>query len=122
MLRSSTVFLLILSLLSANLSRYFVYVGFEFNKNYIAANLCENRDKPVMQCLGKCYLSKKLKQEAQKEKSQERDSKKSHFQEADIITRMVLICSMTLIPVNYASELPFALPSHSTIIFHPPKV
>lgn len=122
MLRSSTVFLLILSLLSANLSRYFVYVGFQFNRNYIAANLCENRDKPVMQCNGKCYLSKQLKQEAQKEKNQERDAKKSNFHEANLTERMSLTVKSTLIATTEATELPFTLPRHSTLIFHPPKV
>lgn len=122
MLRSSTVFLLILSLLSANLSRYFVYVGFQFNKNYIAANLCENRDKPVLQCNGKCYLSKKLKQEAEKEKSQERQAKKSNFHEANITEKLVLTLNSTVIIAVHTPELPFALPRHTTSIFHPPKV
>lgn len=30
------------------------------NQNYIARELCENRDKPAMKCNGKCYLKKKL--------------------------------------------------------------
>ena len=31
------------------------------NKNYIAANLCENKSKPEMKCNGKCYMKKQLK-------------------------------------------------------------
>ncbi len=34
---------------------------YELNKDYIAKNLCENRDKPQMKCCGKCYLRKQLK-------------------------------------------------------------
>lgn len=34
---------------------------YELNKDYIARNLCENRDKPQMKCCGKCYLKKQLK-------------------------------------------------------------
>jgi hypothetical protein len=34
---------------------------FELNKRYIAANLCENRAKPQLNCCGKCYLGKQLK-------------------------------------------------------------
>ncbi len=30
------------------------------NRAYIAANLCENRDKPLKHCNGKCYLKKNL--------------------------------------------------------------
>lgn len=33
---------------------------FELNKEYIAKNLCENRDQPKMSCCGKCYLGKQL--------------------------------------------------------------
>jgi len=34
---------------------------YELNKDYIAKNLCENRNKPKMKCCGKCYLRKQLK-------------------------------------------------------------
>lgn len=30
------------------------------NRAYIAANLCENRDRPDEHCDGKCYLKKKI--------------------------------------------------------------
>ncbi|WP_126246120.1 hypothetical protein [Chitinophaga rhizosphaerae] len=33
---------------------------YQLNKAFIAANLCENRDKPIMQCGGKCHLSKQI--------------------------------------------------------------
>lgn len=31
------------------------------NYDYIATVLCENRDKPFMECNGKCYLEKQIK-------------------------------------------------------------
>lgn len=31
------------------------------NYDYIATVLCENRDKPYLECNGKCYLEKQLK-------------------------------------------------------------
>ena len=36
------------------------------NYDYIANVLCENKDKPQLQCNGKCYLAKQLKK-AQRE-------------------------------------------------------
>ena len=30
------------------------------NYNYIAAELCENRDKPILDCNGICYLNKMI--------------------------------------------------------------
>lgn len=33
---------------------------FHINKEFIAQQLCENRNKPEMHCNGKCYLTKQL--------------------------------------------------------------
>ena len=91
------------------------------NKDYIAAKLCENRDKPVMQCKGKCYLSKKLKQDAEKEKKQERETKKTPLQEAFFTEKLALSIPPLFIKQTKPAELPFALPMHAAAIFHPPK-
>lgn len=37
-----------------------IVVWFNCNRDYVAKNLCENRDKPQMKCCGKCYLKKQL--------------------------------------------------------------
>lgn len=42
--------------------------SYELNKAYIIENFCVNKDKPMMNCDGKCYLAEKLK--AQKEKQE----------------------------------------------------
>lgn len=33
------------------------------NYNYIVKELCENRDKPISTCNGKCYLEKQVKKQ-----------------------------------------------------------
>ncbi|MGN6494905.1 MAG: hypothetical protein ACTHLE_23160 [Agriterribacter sp.] len=33
---------------------------YQFNKDFIAANLCENKEKPQLQCEGKCHLKKQI--------------------------------------------------------------
>ncbi|MCR8558968.1 hypothetical protein KXD93_15025 [Mucilaginibacter sp. BJC16-A38] len=68
MFRQAIIYLLIFSTLSVNFSRYFVYAGFELNRNYIASTLCENRDKPWLHCNGKCYFIKKIKQAQENER------------------------------------------------------
>ena len=45
-------------------------MGYSFNKNYIAANLCENKAKSEMHCAGKCFLSKKLAKSNESQDSQ----------------------------------------------------
>jgi hypothetical protein len=36
-------------------------IDYLVNYNYIVKELCENRDKPVLACNGKCYLEKQVK-------------------------------------------------------------
>ena len=44
-----------------------IYVDFVANRDYIAKNLCENRDRPELKCNGKCQLCKRLRAEDKKE-------------------------------------------------------
>jgi len=44
-----------------------IYADYEINKNYIAKNLCENKDRPELKCEGKCQLCKKMKTEDTKQ-------------------------------------------------------
>jgi hypothetical protein len=81
MLKRLTGWLLILAVLTANYSYLFVYAGFKLNQKYIAAALCENRDKPWLHCNGHCYLAKKIKQAQEKEHAEERETQKNGFQE-----------------------------------------
>lgn len=55
------------------------------NQKYIANNLCENRGKLWLHCNGKCYLMKKVTQAEEKEKSDERRTQKSLFQESFLV-------------------------------------
>jgi hypothetical protein len=82
MVRRITGYILIVALLSVNFSTLFIFAGFQLNRDYIAANLCVNRNKPWLHCNGKCYFMRKIKQQQEKEKSQERQSQKNLFQDA----------------------------------------
>jgi hypothetical protein len=44
-------------------SQVVIVAQFYANKDYIAKNLCENRNKPMMHCDGKCCLKKRLAKE-----------------------------------------------------------
>lgn len=46
---------------------------YRVNQDYIAKNLCENRDKPKMNCNGQCYLAKQLKAQEEKESKSAND-------------------------------------------------
>ena len=48
-----------------------IHTYFHANRKYIASKLCENIDRPQLQCKGKCYLKKQLKKaEEQEQKDQ----------------------------------------------------
>lgn len=52
--------LLCLSLAAHNLARFSVTGLFALRKDFVAKNLCENRDRPELNCCGKCVLEKQL--------------------------------------------------------------
>lgn len=113
--------LLLVSLLSANLSSVWVYMGFEANQKYIAKELCENRNKPEMHCNGKCYLMKKLKQAQDKEQKQERQSQKLQIQDAVVSTPLVFK-QYAFAAVNFHVPVSTGMPqSIKNSIFHPPQ-
>jgi len=62
-----------LALLLVNISSPIsVYLSYQLNKEYIATELCENKDRPELACNGQCVLMKKLQQinrQAQDEKT-----------------------------------------------------
>ncbi|MDN3725405.1 hypothetical protein QRD02_13535 [Aequorivita sp. SDUM287046] len=52
-------------------------VEYVVNYDYIVNVLCENKDKPEMQCNGKCHLTKELAKEAETDNTNPFSSKTS---------------------------------------------
>lgn len=123
MLKRITAIVLLVSLVTASFSRYFVYAGFELNKEYIASTLCENRDKPWLHCDGHCYFMKKIKQAQDNEKNDSRQSQKNLFQEifypstTTIKFHTQLLC--TISTPYYNSPLALAF---TGAVFRPPQL
>ena len=46
-------------------------IDYLVNYNYIATELCENRDKPILSCNGKCYLEEQVKQQLDRTSNEE---------------------------------------------------
>ena len=91
MLRQIPVILLVIGFLGQTFSQCLILLDYQINRNYIAANLCENRDKPAMKCEGKCYLCKRLKNEKKKdqdnpERRTENKFESIAFQEGCVMT------------------------------------
>lgn len=65
-MRSFIAYVLLFAVMLPTLSPWGTVAYFHVNRTYIAKVLCENRDRPKLNCNGKCYLAKKLKQQQEK--------------------------------------------------------
>ncbi|WP_426585346.1 hypothetical protein [Mucilaginibacter sp. R-33] len=122
MLQRITAYLLIFSLITVNFSRFFIFAGFELNRNYIATKLCENRNKPWLHCDGKCYFAKKIKQAEDKQASDERQSQKSLFQEVYFISSTDVKFHSSLLQVISTPYTPTVPADRPATIFQPPQL
>ncbi|HEX3934292.1 MAG TPA: hypothetical protein VHW43_06405 [Puia sp.] len=114
--------LLLLVVLLQTFSKVVTYVDFCVNRDYIARNLCENRDKPMMHCGGRCVLRKRL--------ARQDNEDKSNPEKKDKETTVLLFCKAlpTLLIAAGAGDAGEPVPAFSdtrTIdrpgyCFHPP--
>ena len=99
---------------------------YELNKDYIAKNLCENRDKPQMKCCGKCYLHKQLKKAEGNSSSKNLPDKTEKSEVVAYILPVVPSFSL----INYhpfiSVQNPVSQHLHGAdialAVFHPPSV
>jgi len=105
-----------------------VVAWYECNKQYIAANLCENRDKPQLKCCGKCYLNKQLKKADKGSEDGTTNSssgKNSWAESSPFILPVAAVLSAPLFfshsssPQGYYQQMP--LNKVSGAVFHPPQ-
>jgi hypothetical protein len=59
--------LLLSGFLFQGFSKILIVADYEWNKEYIAKTLCENKNKPQSHCNGKCHLKKQLAKEEKRE-------------------------------------------------------
>ena len=104
--------------------KVFVYVDFYLNQEYIAKNLCENKDKPVLKCNGKCHLAKELAKEEKKEKKEDKQMYKDttlyFFCEIEPLTTVNPVFFEKRAHIN-AQVLSQCVGYHASV-FHPPTL
>ena len=117
------VILIGLSLLLQTNSKFVILADFYMHRDYIAKNLCENRNNPEKKCLGSCCLKKKL---ASDEKDQSPSSGSQRGKEE--VTLFFSPFSITIAPVVISSSAPsyfaYSEPVVSTApgsLFRPPQ-
>lgn len=99
-----------------------VFMGFNLNRDYIAAELCVNRDVPESGCNGQCYLMKKLKQAQQDAQGTEKPNAKRDgiWQHCSGLAHRPTLLPLRetlrspVVVMGYIVEIPLA-------VFHPPQ-
>jgi hypothetical protein len=116
-----TIFLLSFQLMLKTAALFW----YESNKEMIAAEMCENRDKPEMNCNGKCVLAKKIAAAEQRDQSFPHPSK---------IESKIAPCVIEERSVNTQPDWVLARKGFNTIhdnlkpkslakgVFHPPQM
>ena len=99
---------------------------YRINRDYIAENLCVNRDKPMLNCNGQCYLAKKLK--AAEEKEQKSNSERLEKMPEVVLSFQAIqpvytarFTSLELVE-NHFSTQEFFPNAAAKGFFHPPQV
>ena len=119
MRKTKSYFLLIIVTLFT-FSQFGIVVNFLSNQEFIAKNLCENIDKPELECNGKCYLMKKLKED-EKQKGGDKVASTElilfmDFKSVEIVEKKCF----TEQKKTYFNLLEKKTNSFSSEIFHPP--
>jgi hypothetical protein len=117
--------ILLIALLVQNCSRYLIILDYQLNKDYIAKNLCENRNKPKCCCCGKCFLKKQLdkndKEQGTSGNTSQRDKDEVLFFTAE--KSVLFIRNGIIIKKDYTfNKTSFTLQNPYSSVFHPPQV
>ena len=113
--------MLVILLQSSIKSLYVAY--YQINQDYIASVLCINKAKPASTCNGKCYLSRKMKEQEKQEQTIPSVLKG--------LEKVVLFCSEHSLAViqHFSVQSPLAVaqyemhayPSPTDLIIQPPQ-
>ncbi|MEI9806468.1 MAG: hypothetical protein WDO16_00585 [Bacteroidota bacterium] len=121
MIKKITALLLLLAFTAQVFSQGISLLHFYINRNYIAANQCENRYRPMLHCNGKCVLAKKMKeQEKNEQRNPERKLQNKHEVNSSrsfftTILTAPLPCYPAYIILSDSNTV-----DRSSTVFHPP--
>jgi len=122
MFRHCTAILLLLAFAASSFSKAVIVVNFYANQDYIAKNLCENRDKPMMRCCGRCQLRKRLNREADQDKNnaEQRAENRQEVLFLDQFSATLAMPARTYFDLPYTSYIGQDPIDRAADIFHPP--
>jgi len=122
MFKKIIALLFFFAFMAQTFSKAVIVLSFYINQNYIAKNLCENRNKPKSCCAGKCQLKKQLNKDTNNEKQ---SSERKASKESEVLSSKSFISNLPT-PIEY--EIINQYHTHPnekavtqpTTFFHPP--
>ena len=124
-MKSALALLLFFAMQLPLMNQWGAVAYYRVNQDYIAKNLCENRDKPMLNCNGQCYLAKQLK--AAEEKEQKSNSERLEKMPEVVLSFQAFepIFTVPLIAIhaieNHFSFQEFTPSTAAKGFFHPPR-
>ena len=124
-MKRTVALLLFLAMQVPLMNQWGAVAYYRINRDYIAENLCVNRDKPMLDCNGQCYLAKQLK--AAEEKEQKSNSERLEKMPEVVLAFQSIqsIFSSLFIQIPVAEDHfvtpTFVLSNDSKGFFHPPR-
>lgn len=122
MVKTLASILIIFSFLLYNFSKLGVYANYELHKDYIAKVLCVNKNKPSLNCNGKCFLKRKMKQDTQQK---ENSSPNSHRENISLpYIKSETVADLPNIEILAEKNALYLLKDYATPeleLFHPPR-
>ncbi|MBL7712116.1 MAG: hypothetical protein JNL13_06620 [Chitinophagaceae bacterium] len=126
-MRKFTAIVLLFCLSCQCVLKLSIVAWFELNQEYIAATLCENRDKPELVCCGKCVLTKQLKKADDTEQQDKKNTQSKAEQHSMVVYVLPSEAGQPLHSSAYKDlqvQNP-VVPAHFTVavlssVFHPP--
>ena len=128
-MKTFKVIFLLLLLSSKLFYSFFWQVNFYINQQEIVRLECENKDKPLMKCNGKCYLAKQL----QKAEDELNEKKSKQEQSKNTIKLMEVSAFIAPQKIAFSSNFSFQIETTNFVsysknllsgatypIFHPP--
>jgi len=114
--------IIIFSILSFQFSDWLIFVSFKLNQDYIAKNLCVEKEVEGSTCKGCCQLKKKLDEQKEQKKDMvplpENKQDLIFFAES-LVFNLFTTETSNLLQINNFNNYVFSI---NESVFHPPKL
>ncbi len=116
------VYLLLILFSIQGFEQVLIRLNFKLNQDFYAS-ICENKDKPELECNGCCHLKKQLKQSEEEKSSKEKQVNKREQQlYIQDINLNILNAGLHMKNKVYSSLNVFFTGLYYYDIFHPPRI